>query len=188
MPIHELFSALAIALTFIAFYPYIRSVKSGKVKPHVFSWIIWGVTTLIVFIAQLEDGAGVGAWPIGLSAIITLYVAYLAYLKRSDISITSTDWVFFISAILSIPLWYITQNPLWSVILLTSIDIIGFAPTIRKAYLKPHEEQLTFFFIMAVRNGFSIIALENYSVTTIIFPAAIAIACCIFITVVIWRR
>ena len=36
----ELLSAVAIALTFVAFLPYIRSILTNKTKPHVFSWLI----------------------------------------------------------------------------------------------------------------------------------------------------
>ena len=60
----EFLSAIAIALTLIAFLPYIRSILRGKTKPHVFSWLIWGTTTFVVFLAQLADEGGVGAWPI----------------------------------------------------------------------------------------------------------------------------
>ena len=65
----ELLSAAAIALTFVAFLPYIRSIKQGVTKPHVFSWVIWGSTTFIVFLAQLADKGGAGAWPIGVSGL-----------------------------------------------------------------------------------------------------------------------
>ncbi|PHS72188.1 MAG: hypothetical protein COB22_05675 [Cycloclasticus sp.] len=82
MLIKEILSSVAIALTFYAFFPYIRSILKGEVKPHVFSWVIWGTTTLIVFFAQLAGGAGVGAWPIGISSLITIYVAFLAYLME----------------------------------------------------------------------------------------------------------
>ena len=34
-----LFSSLAIALTLLAFVPYIRSILAGTTKPHVFSWV-----------------------------------------------------------------------------------------------------------------------------------------------------
>lgn len=184
----ELFSATAIALTFIAFIPYIRSIFKGTTKPHVFSWIIWGSTTFIVFLAQLADKAGVGAWPIGISGLITLYVALLAYLKKSDTMITNKDWVFFIIAMASLPFWYFTSDPLWAVLILTSIDLIGFGPTFRKAYHYPFEEQLTFYMIMATRNCFAIAALEHYSFTTYLFPTATASACVIFIIMVTYRR
>lgn len=184
----ELLSVLAIALTFIAFFPYIRSILKGKTKPHVFSWVIWGSTTFVVFLAQLADKAGAGAWPIGVSGLITIYVAFLAYTKKSDTSISGIDWLFFIAAMTSLPLWYLTSDPLWAVVILTSVDVTGFAPTFRKAYIYPHEEQLTFFVIMAVRNLISILALAHYSLTTVLFPLITAIACLMFILMVRYRR
>jgi len=45
----ETLSALATGLTLLAFLPYILRILSGTVRPHVFSWVIWGTTTFIVF-------------------------------------------------------------------------------------------------------------------------------------------
>jgi hypothetical protein len=184
----ELLSTIAIALTILAFLPYIRSIMQGKTKPHVFSWVIWGSTTFIVFLAQLADNGGAGAWPIGISGIITIYVALLAYSKKSDSTITKIDWLFFILAMTSLPLWYFTSQPLWAVVILTFVDVMGFGPTFRKAYSRPFEEQLMFFIIMTARNLISITALENYSLTTVLFPAVIAGTCLVFIVMVIHRR
>ena len=184
----EIFSAIAIAITFIAFIPYILSIHQGKTKPHAFSWIIWASVTFIVFLATLSDKGGAGAWPIGVSGLITLYVAFLAYTKKSDRLISNIDWLFFIIAMTSLPLWYFTSNPLWSVMILTTVDLLGFVPTFRKSYNHPYEEQLTFFNLMASRNLIVVIALENYSLTTLMFPAATAIACILFVLMVIIRR
>ena len=184
----ELYSAIAIALTFIAFFPYIRSILKEETKPHVFSWVIWGSTTFIVFLAQLKDGGGIGAWPIGVSGLITIYVAFLAYLKKSDKTITLIDWCFFLSAMASLPTWYFTSDPLWAVVILTAVDLLGFGPTLRKAYFHPYEENLTFFSIFMARNLIVIMALEYYSLTTVLFPAVIAGACFALIVIVMFRR
>lgn len=184
----ELLSAIAIVLTFLAFLPYIRSIFQGKTKPHVFSWLIWGSTTFIVFLAQLADKGGAGAWPIGVSGIITIYVALLAYIKKSDSTITRMDWLFFALAVASLPLWYFTADPLWAVVILTTIDILGFGPTFRKAYAFPLEEQLTFFVIIAMRNLLAIMALAHYSLTTMLFPAVTGTACLMLIVIVMYRR
>ncbi len=184
----EFFSAVAIALTFMAFLPYIRSILQNKTKPHIFSWLTWGSVTFVVFLAQLADKGGAGAWPIGISGIITIYIAFLAYMKKSDITITRTDWVFFILAMTALPLWYLTADPLWVVVILTTVDVLGFGPTVRKAYIHPNEEQLTFYVIIAARNLIAILALEHYSPTTVLFPAALTIACLLFVLIVIYRR
>jgi hypothetical protein len=182
------FSATAIALLLVAYYPYIQSVLRRQTKPHVFSWLIWGLTTSIAFFAQLADDAGIGAWPTAISGTITLYVAFLAYQHRSDNTIAPIDWVFFIMALSSLPLWYFTENPFWAILILTITDLLGFMPTFRKAYISPYEEQLTFFALMAIRNCMAIAALEHYSATTILFPASIVVTCSCFVIMVSIRR
>jgi len=184
----EAFSTIAIVLTFIAFFPYIRSILKNEIKPHVFSWIIWSSTTFIVFLAQLDAGGGIGAWPIGISGIITLYVAYLAYLKKSDITITKIDWWFFLSAVASLPVWYFSSDPLWAVIILTTVDVLGFGPTIRKAYSYPFDENFLFFALFMLRNIFAAMALESYSLTTMLFPTVIATACLMVLAIIALRR
>ena len=184
----QLLGAIAIGLTIIAYYPYIRSIIQGKTKPHVFSWVIWGTSTCIVFLAQLADKGGAGAWVIGFSGIISIYVAFLAYIKRSDSSITRIDWLFFIVAMTALPIWYLTSDPLWAVVILTTVDVLGFAPTFRRSYILPFEEQLMFYVVMALRNLVVLSALENYSLTTVLFPATIAAACLIFSLMVVYRR
>jgi hypothetical protein len=184
----EALSAIAIALTFVAFVPYIRSILSNQVKPHVFSWAIWSITTLVVFFAQVEDGAGVGAWPTGVSGCVTVFIACLAYWKRGDIRVTKVDWLFLAAALGSLPVWYLTSDPLWTVIILTLVDVLGFGPTIRKAYSSPYSESLLFFMLFAMRDCFVMAALENYSVTTVLFPASIFISCMTVSIMLIVRR
>jgi len=184
----EILSAIAIVLTLYAYLPYIRSILTGRTRPHVFSWIIWGSVTFVVFLAQLSDRGGAGAWPIGISGLITIYVAVLAYTRRSDCSITPSDWLFLLAAMTALPFWYFTADPFWAVLILTTVDLAGFGPTFRKAWSFPLDEKLHFFAVIAVRNIVSIPALQNYSLTTLMFPALTGLACFLLIAMVIYRR
>lgn len=40
----------------------------------------------------------------------------------------------------------------------------------------------------AVRNLLAIFALEHYSLTTVLFPAAVGVACALFVAMVAYRR
>jgi hypothetical protein len=184
----EILSTLAIALTLALFVPYIRSILRGSIKPHAFSWIVWGLVTFTVFLAQLSDGAGVGAWPIGVSGVITFYIALLAYLKRGDTDITPTDWWFLIAALSAFPTWYLTADPLWAVVILTAADLAGFGPTIRRTYGQPHQESPWFYGLAAVRNLLVVLALEHYSMTTVLFPSAVGLACLLLAAMLVVRR
>lgn len=183
-----LLACVAIILTLWGFIPYIISILKGFSKPHMFTWIIWGLTVIIVFFAQYSDGGGVGSLPIGLSGILTLGVAVLALYKKSDITINTTDWFFFLLCLSAIPLWMVTSNPVWSVIILTLIDVVAFFPTFRKAYHEPYSEKMSIYCIMTLRNIISAIALEHYSITTLFFPLIISITLTLLILVVFYRR
>ena len=188
LTLNQFFSGSAVLLTLYAFFPYIKSIQSDSTFPHFYSWLIWGISTCTVFFAQISDGAGVGAFPIAISGIITLYIAYLAYNRRSDLSITLSDKIFLFSALVAIPVWYLTNNPLWSVIIITTIDTLGFGPTIRKVWNRPDSEDPLFYSLFAIRNILVVLALENITLTTVLFPLVMAIACIVIIGLVLVRK
>jgi|SRR5690554_4387813 hypothetical protein len=82
----------------------------------------------------------------------------------------------------------VNADPLWAVVVLTLVDILGFGPTIRKVYSAPRSESVSFYAIFAIRNGLVLVALERYSTTTVLFPAAIAFACLFLVVLILWRR
>lgn len=183
-----LLGMLATLLTVLAYLPYIRSIFQGKTRPHVFTWIIWGLATGIAFLVTLAEHGGAGAWPIGFSAAVSLLVAVVAYVKRADIRITRMDWMFFIAALAAMPVWWVANDPLWAVMLITLIELLGFGPTMRKAWFQPYSESMSFLAILIVRNMLIIAALGQYSLATVLFPAAAAIACLALIAMMVWRR
>lgn len=181
----ELLGLTAIAIDFGSIVPYIRAIMAGHKKPHVFTWIIWGLTTSVIFFSQLSENAGAGAWVTGFSACLCFVIVGLSLWKNPGLQITRLDWVFFTGALCSIPLWYVTSNPLWAVILLCAIDVMGYVPTLRKAYVLPQEESVFLFAIQILKNCLTISALEVYTVSTVLFSLTvsimnIAVLLCIF--------
>lgn len=184
----ELLASAAILLTLVAFYPYLRGILRGTVRPHVFSWVIWASTTFVVFLAQLQAGAGAGAWPIGVSALVTALIAVLAAARRADLSITRSDRLFLAGALSALPLWYVTADPLWAVVVLTVVDLLGFGPTVRKVWVDPRSESPAFFGLFAARNIIAVLALESFSLATLLFPVAVAVACILVMLLILARR
>jgi hypothetical protein len=183
-----IYAGISSLLTLVAFAPYIWTIYRGQTRPHAFSWIIWGITTFIVFLAQLKAEGGAGAWPTGLSALITFYIAWLAFLKRGDTEITRSDWGFFIASMISLPVWYLSSDPFWAVVILTAVDTLAFGPTLRKAYVFPHQENVSFFALFILRNIFGLLALEVWSATNMLFHLVMTAGCVVLISMVLWRR
>ena len=188
MPYKEFLSFIAIVLTFVSFYPYVRSIQKGETKPHYFSWIIWGLTTTLSSFTQLADDGGVGAYSVFVAGIICFYIAYLAYRQKRDYVIEMSDWIVFYVALGSLVVWYVTSTPLWTALILTMVDGIGFIPTFKKSYAYPWEEHIGFYLLVSVKNLFAIVAMENYSITTTLFLWVITLLGILFIFFLLWRR
>jgi len=186
--LHQLYGLLALAITLCAFYPYIRDIHNGKTRPHIFSWVIWGSTTAVVGVAQFMEKGGAGSWSTIVSGCITFYIVYLAFLYKGDTAITWSDNVVFVISMSAIPVWIMTSNPLWAVVILTSVDVAGYYPTIRKTFHNPYSERLILYTIMTSRNLFSAIAMESYSLSTLLFPVATGLANVVLIGVTLLLR
>ena len=188
MTFQQAMGLLSVALAIASFIPYISGIRKATVRPHVFSWLIWTLSTAVVFAAQVVADGGAGAWSTGVSGAMTGYVTWLAWTRCRDVDITRSDWFFLWAALASLPLWYLTSDPLWAVVILTTIDVLGFGPTLRKLYHHPYEESVWFYLLFTVRSAISILALESLSLTTLLFPVAIAISCFIVCVLLWWRR
>ena len=144
MEIKWFLSILAIALLFIGYFPYLRDTINGKTRPHIFSYIIWALTTFIVFGIQLQSGGGAGAWVTFAIGCMMLVVLGLSYKNGRD-DITKGDFITLVVALLAIPLWLLANLPLLSLVILTAIDLLGFLPGMRKSWVDPWSETISLY-------------------------------------------
>jgi hypothetical protein len=184
----ELFGGLAVALGLFGYVFYVRGIIQGKVKPHAFTWFVWGLLTTIAFIAQITEGGGPGAWVTGVTALCSFGFALVGLGASSRIFIAKTDWIFFISSLLAIPIWYFSGNPLWAVIIITIIDAVAFAPTFRKAYFHPQTENEWTYALSGIKFVIGLFALESFSWTTALYPASLVVANMAFVAMLLWRQ
>lgn len=167
--------------------PYIWGLYKRTAKPHMFSWIIWTVVTGITGAIQLLENAGAGSWFALLNCFLSGSIAVSAFwLGTRDIK--RIDWVVLITALSSIPLWVITKNPLWSVILIVSIDAVGYIPTIRKSWHKPYGEPAIPWALSVIVFSLSFMAIESYTVTTYLYPVTFIIVNIFFVGYLLVRR
>jgi hypothetical protein len=180
-------STFAIILTFVGYVPYFRDLLNGKTRPHVFSWLIWGIVTSIIFALQISAGAGVGAY-VTLAVAALSFAIFLLSLRNGNRDIKRLDVVFFVLALLSIPLWLIVKQPVLSIVLLSTIDMLGFLPTIRKSWNDPYSETLALYVITTFRHALSILGLFEYNIVTMLFPVTWVFANAGFAVLLIVRR
>jgi hypothetical protein len=180
-------SVVAIFVGMMSYIPYLRDVVKGKTKPHTFSWLVWGILTVIVFIGQLIDQGGFGTWVTGFTACAVLII-FIFGIFKGEKNITKGDWASLLAALFTIVIWILTSEPLIAIILVTIIDILAFYPTIRKTILKPHEETLTLYLLSGIKWILAILALQNYSFVTLLYPVYLVLINGLFVTLLLVYR
>ena len=178
---------IAVLIAFVSYIPYFRDIFAGKTKPHAFTWLIWGSLNAIAFVGQIQDNAGAGSWAVGFTALALLSIFVIA-LSKGEKDIKPFDWFCMSGSVLAIILWAITSEPLTAILLITFIDALGFLPTVRKSYNKPHEETLITFLLSTVKYGLVIVALQNYTLVTVLFPLSLVIMNGLFVAMLLVRR
>lgn len=179
--------AVATLIALYSYIPYFRDIFAGKTKPHAFSWLVWFLLTAIGFVAQVQDGGGAGAWVTGFTAFIAFFI-FIEALRRGEKNITRLDWIFLMASSLTMGLWALTEAPELAVVLITIIDALGFAPTFRKAYHRPDQETAITFTLSAIKFIIAIIALSNYSLVTVLYPASLVLMNTVFVIMLMIRR
>jgi hypothetical protein len=127
---------------------------------------------------QLGDGVECG---------FCLGIGILA-LFRGEKHITGSDWVAFLTTFLATPLWVVTSDPLWSVLLVTGIDAVAHYPTFRKSYAKPHEELASKYVLTVIRYLLSLLALEHFTVVTSVYQVVSIFMEIGIVIMMLWRR
>ena len=183
----EILGGLSVVLGLVCYVVYMWGIYRGSTKPHLFTWLLWSILISITFSVQVVENAGPGSWHIGMSALVTLFIVGVSFF-RGEKNITRSDWAAFIIALSAIPVWKMTGNPLWAIIIVSMIDAAAYYPTFRKSWMKPWEEPALAYFIGMVQFSISLFALERVAFTTALYPAVVAVLNFTMVLLLLWRR
>jgi Ca2+/Na+ antiporter len=183
----DICGAVALLMSFIGTFIYIRSIFNGQTKPHLYTWAIFTVLTTIAFFAQISDNAGPAAWVMGANAALCFIIVLLSF-KYGHTHKTMFDKIALTFSVIAILPWIITKDPLLSVIMVSLIDACAMLPTIRKSWNFPWQENLPNYYIQNTKNIITFLALTHVTVTTSLYLVSIFLVNATLIGVCIYRR
>ena len=183
----EIIGAIAVVLTFLAYIPYYRDILKGKTRPHIYSWSLWGLLTILIVALQIKGGAGPATWVTAAAGLLCIGVVVLS-LKNGKKDITTTDTITAILSLIAIAFWLIAKQPIIAIILVVIADILAFFPTVRKSWNQPHTETLSLYITNTLRFSLALLAIENYTILSSLWLIAWAVANGLFSIMLIVRR
>jgi hypothetical protein len=167
--------ALSVILMLIAYAIYIgQTARAEGVRPHPFSWFLWGFVTGVAYLVQITQGAGAGSWVVGFTAIICLFIGAISLFKYRW-RFSSFDWFCLVAGLVVFLYYMFSKNPTQSAILATTTDIIGYGSTLKNGWTKPHKDSATSFALNSAKFVPSLFALESYSIATWLYPATLVL-------------
>lgn len=155
-----IFAGLAIAVSLVRYATYFWALYKRTARPHVFTWLSWGLTVGIVTIAQFKMGGGPSVWPLAMVSIVCFIISFIAlFIGEKDI--TRSDWLSFASVFIAIVLWQISKEPWVAVMCLLVTDIFSYYPTYRKSWNDPWGEPPVSYIWAGSRYFFTLFAVPD---------------------------
>jgi len=180
-----------LAIGFIAssiwYYFYLKDMFSGSSKPHMFTWLIWAITGYTGFWIQVMNGWWIWSLVMLYFAIIPTIIFLYAAIKGEK-NIENIDYLFLSIAWISLMFWLILDMPIVSILLLLSIDIMAYLPTVRKSFMQPFDETLSLFALVNIWYLASILTFDELIFINYSYPAALIIINILFISYILIRR
>jgi hypothetical protein len=169
MNVSELLGQLAAVLALTCMIPYVRSILQGKTKPNRASWFIWLIVNCSLVFSYHSSGATTTIW-LNIAYIFTTLTIFLLSLKYGTGGYTRLDITCLLGAAAGLVLWWLTDNAVIALYMNVFVDLLGFLPTLKKAYLQPRSENSTAWDMSTVANALNVAALTTWQFKIIVFP------------------
>ena len=177
---------IAVAAALYGYISYGIKIPKRQLAPRPFTWLIWGILSSCVTVIQINNGADLGTVGAVLGAVSGYILAGMSwyYGKRR---IYNTDILSLVLAGLVLFGWLFIGDAA-TAIAATFVYLIGFIPTIARAWKAPSKEGRAPFAMSVVKYVISFMLLGVVSIETAVYPVVLALANLAFLIMLAIRR
>ena len=161
--------------------PYIISIRRRETRPNRVTWGIWTTIGFILLGSYQAIGATNTLWLLIAQVISQVAITIYAF-KYSQGRWQRLDRICLAGAGLSLLLWWRSGSPVVAILMNTTMDLLGAIPTINKIYHDPNSEDLRFWVMSFVAAVLNLLAIENFSLSFIVFPVYLFILNIVILT------
>ena len=187
MVLPQIIALIAVALVLSAYIPYMFDIVKGKVAPHSFSWLIWSVTSTSTFLLQTSSGSGTGAYGTATVAVCAAIIFVLAF-RVNKVKIRPLDIISLSLAGVGILTWIFVQQPFLSIVIMLTVEVVGFIPTLPNGWREPYKDSVTLWSINGTRHALGIAAIQTHNVVTVLSPLVWIVLCAGYVLILSYRR
>jgi hypothetical protein len=187
LALKDLMGALSVAIALVSYALYIWKTFRAHARPHPLSWLIFGVLSGTGFLIQFDQGAGAGSWVMGVTAAVCLMLTLIG-LWQGERSFPWYEWAFLAAAAIVFAFYLVSRQPALSAILASIVNVLGFGPTLTKAWARPHSDSSSTFMLNGLKFVPSLLAMDSVSISTCVMPASLVVTNLAVALIIVRRR
>jgi hypothetical protein len=170
MSTHAVFGVIAGIISVCGYIPYFRSILKGQTKPNRATFLIWSVVDVVLLTSYISSGARTTIWVALVYCFCQLGVLALS-IKRGVGGLAALDITCLFGAVFALIMWWITSNAHVALYLGIICEILGFLPTIKKAYLDPSTESKQAWTTGTIAAIVNLFAIRHWTLVEAVYPA-----------------
>jgi hypothetical protein len=183
----DIMGAIAVAIAVVAYAIYAWQSLRGESRPHPLSWLIFGILSGTGYWIQFDEAAGPGSWVMGITAVVCLLLCLMSFWK-GERTFPWYEWAFLFAAAVIFLFYLWSREPTVAAVLTAIVNVMGFGPTVTKAWARPYSDSITTFTLNSIKFIPAFFAMDSLSVATCVMPAALVAANAVVALLIYARR
>lgn len=180
-------SVIASILIGVGYFSYFEDIFAKKSKPHLYTWLVWGITQGTAAVALWHGGGGLGVVSLSIGTFLVCMIFLLSF-KYGTKNITRFDTLVLILALFAIFVWQKLDNPLMAVFMVSAIDALGYIPTFRKTFANPWSETTLFWATMIFVDILAMFSNSQYNFLTMTYLMTLMVLNFVVLMICVYRR
>jgi len=165
---------------------YIRDTLGGRTLPNRVSWLLWGIATSLVGVAQIREGVDL-QWLLSLGIGLGDFFVFAASFRgRHGVwELTAFDVACGIASAVGLLVWARTSNNSVALFSFILADALACIPTITKSWKAPHTETTSTYLFTMMAAIITLLTAKQWSSGAVAFPLWIAAINLLFVVLVV---
>jgi hypothetical protein len=170
------FVYLAMALSVVGGYGYVRGTLRGTTSPNRVTWSLWAFEGLLAFGVELQQHVGLAAWMTLMLGFIPFVVVVASFKNPHGVwKIGAFDIFCGSISLAGLAFWAFINEPTIALVSFVCADQVAALPTLRKSWLAPSTESPWTFVMGCLNCLITILTLKVFTTEGALFPGCIVV-------------
>ncbi len=177
MVIDPRFIYLAVALSALGAFGYVRDTLRGVTSPNRVTWSLWAVEGVLGFAVEIQQHVGLASLMTLMLGLAPFAVVVASFKNPNGVwALGAFDITCGAIALVGLSFWAFVDEPTVALVAFVAADQVASWPTVRKSWQAPTSESAGVFLLGSINCAITILTLHAITTAGALFPG------CVFVT------